>query len=610
MAARTLVLAAVAAVTLQASSLTLAQTSETVSEPDPIISVLCLGDDALAVGVLQQSLESKLAVGDGYELRVAAEIAPRVGVSVEWKEPVVSDAVARSMKSLLEAAQESYYDGELDAAHQKLEELRGLQTAQPSTSVEQRVRAMVWHAAVYAARNQNARARQEARSALTLVPDLELDRVKFPPSAVALVQETKRTLETASVELVGLPPGAMVRVDRRDLGTQTRFELPVGTHELWVAARGFVPYSREIEITTDRTIDVALSVAFDARDLKTLTEAVQRGFADGNAVALLERLASRAAVDGWLLVDRRASGLRGLLWLPGMPESKVSTLLPATDEGTQALVKWAQKQLEPRVAPPPRPPIVGYKEGYWSAEGVWIVQRLARALHSSDGTVVRSAFNGTGPRLQIHAHNEQGWFGFFIVDLITYEINPPTFTLLDGSTFTGGGGASRLEVLGGHEWMIEGKTRPLLSLYGAAGIWGNRMTGKDIVADTGALGVFPNLTYSGLLVRFGSRFWIPKFEIMGSPLELDVFVWSSPITIFAQNPVDAFGESFTTRPVAGARGAAVINPGRWTVSLGYESERREIFLTGDARAAYDPPLTSVRLLETTASITIRAGRRF
>lgn len=609
---------------------------------DARVGVIVVGGDRAATGTAQRTLEVRVATLPSTTLRTAGEIAP---VIANRAPPArTADPVARKKAAdLIAEASRAYYEDRLVEALDRLSAAGAVLELAPRVPVEDRVRLLLWRAAVLLALQSRDKAEAEARAALALSPQLTVDVSVFRPSLATLVEEQRaRALPAATILFDGIPPGAELRVDDRT--GSPRMALVPGRHWLWLRAPGFHEVERPFEIAADVVIPAAMPLALEEGVDRALTAIVARGDVPPEMRPALERLADRLQVDALVLAAMRgdpAADARGLVWWRANARATASPTFAATTAGLAQLADWAAAHVASdrpatvgaavattasptpaatpatasatTVRPPrtgtPRPPRsrVGTVGAFtWGADAGFAVVSRTRRIQGG-GSGFSSGFTGVGPRLALDAR-----MGALQADLgvsyVSYamsrlDVNLPS----QGRTTIDGGATLTVDAVVGWRFDFGGDPDASAVAIGAGGFF-EQHDAKDIVDGGTALGLFPSETRLGALVRVDGRYRVGN--VSGGPLFVTGALGIAPFTTWSESPAGTSGRDARTAPVPSLSAGLRWQPGRLGVAVAYAGEIRNATFSGDAAAPLDPAIRDARLTQTLHGVHATAHLSF
>lgn len=309
--------------------------------------VLCVGTHADTVGRTQSAIERRIESVPGMEIKGAAQLAPILGTSASADPPGWRRDRGRiASRELLARARHAHSEGRAAEALARLKEIEAIQPASTSWwPVSEQVQLRLWRATVLQTLGDSKRARAEARAALALQPDLDVDFAEFPREVGALVADVRETgLRGVHVVLHDLPPEARIEVDGRS--EQSRFDVLAGRHQLVVRADHYEPYESWFEATEDVALSVRMSVKVPPATDELVQAVVAQGTVQEKDAAGIGALFEQASVDMLVLCVARGGkrqDLRAVVLKPadGRFLSKASKLLPLErGESTDELTQW------------------------------------------------------------------------------------------------------------------------------------------------------------------------------------------------------------------------------------------------------------------------------
>jgi len=224
------------------------------------VTVVAVGDDPVATGVLQHALE----IGLGARFAIAP--AERVTARLAIPHAAAPAPDTQAAEHALDAAKEAFYRSAFAVAIDQLATAERALADAPAR--ELRVRVQLWRVAVLVATRRDAEARAAAETALLVDPHLRVDLAVFWPSLAKLVDDLRARRRTVHVTIIDTPGDAMIRVD--GIALDRELELPPGTHRFRVAAPGRRAVEIEQAISIDTRLSIPLAFAVDSALLAAL----------------------------------------------------------------------------------------------------------------------------------------------------------------------------------------------------------------------------------------------------------------------------------------------------------------------------------------------------
>lgn len=315
--------------------------------PPKAVGIVAMGPDDTAVGDLQRVLELRLNALPDVKVTGAAAIAERAGA------PAALDAARLDAETaaIYDDVRHAYYRNQSVKALDRLAEMKALLDRSGVRDADRWAQLFVWRAAVLLALGEDGQAAAEAKAALRLAPDLEVDLRVFQPSVAREVQRVRDGMgKPVTVTLVDLPPGATVRVGDYAVpagGAERSVLLFPGRQSLRVDAPGRRAWTREVDVRGPVTLRPSLGIALEAPFAEALSQSVWQGKVDAPVGRELSRVAGELSVD-WVLVAATrmepAPEVRGLLVSLRPQGEAVSRVFPLST-APAAIADWAEETL-------------------------------------------------------------------------------------------------------------------------------------------------------------------------------------------------------------------------------------------------------------------------
>lgn len=615
----------------------------------PRAGVIVVGNDAATTGSLQRALEMRLESVPQLSVRGGAAAAAAIGAKTP---PAAMDPVAsRRGAELLDAASRAYYEDRLVDALDGLAAVAAHYDRTPFVPTADRVKLLLWRTAVLLALQDQNKAEAEARAALVLQPQLQVDTRIFRPSLGKLVDEIRaRGLPTAKVLLDGLPAGAEARIDDR-LVVDGRATIPVGKHRLLVRGPGFTDLERVFEIASDSVLPACPPVALDPMLGARLLAMVPRGESD---LRVFEKLAERLDVDTLVLAAARtepASESRAVVWTRTGGPPAASPVFPAWADGQTQLAEWVAQRLiaaagtgtsasstvvpvttpplatttprpvatatpvavavaTPRPGRTPAPPAVGRpprrtarSAAALTAEGGIAIASRARDVKGG-GAGYASSFVGAGPRVAA-GFGYGALAGELEISHVSYAFSRLNVNLPSAERTTVDGGSTTFARLaGGRRIALGGDPEGGISVLPSLGLFFESHQGNDLKEDGAKLGVFPSQQRLGVDLRVDGR-------VPAGPVAILAGVGITPFSTWSESPSGATGTSPVPGVVPAWRLGADHRPNdRLAVGVLYSGELRTAKFKGEATPPLSPPVTNAQVTELLHTLTATTHYRF
>lgn len=570
------------------------------------IAVISVGTDAVPAGQLQRSVESRLVALPSVELMEAGAIAAEIGVKGDGAAPKPPDPEARrKLDGLLEAARQSFRNGDYDDALQQLALAEGL--AEPADT-DDRVRVLLQRIAVLVKMEDRDKATAAARSALELQPDLVVDLNVFPPVVNTLVSEVRATLPVRyTIELTDLPAVVRILVDGRPVGR--RFAASPGRHRVSVAAPGFRTLEIALDVTKNATVDGSPPIALEKTLENSLFEQVWAADAASKDRPAARDLAARLGVDGIVIVASRstpAAEARALVvWGKSTELPEIGPTKPTSQTGRAALTEWVATRVE---AGPPKAAVVTNdvprrprSPAVWNVRGGMAVVTRHRDVKGTGGAGFGTDFTGAGPELTLDVR-KRGFTAQLETGSQQYgsqRVNRPE----GGSVTIQGGTGLRSRVgLGFAIGSDRIRVTPLMGvLFDQFGETDKRSEGKS-------LGVHPAQLWVQAYGRLEASSVVrERWSISGA------YSHALPLANVSEEPVNTTGDyegDDRAKGWSAEAGLAWLPIERMWVGGELSYEQRTVAFDGTADAPFTPPIVDARDTQTITSLQVFARYRF
>lgn len=557
------------------------------------VAVVAVGDDVIKTGRLQLMLTQALE-STKHEPIPTAELAVAIGVVeppavILWPANVKTEADQR-----LKAALAAYYKNDLDTATTHLREIERLHRDHQPVPPEDRVNLLFTQSAVLLARGEEDAARLHARSALVLVPDRVVDLDVYRPSFARLLDDVRESLKSVTVEVTGIPEGSSVLVDQRPVGT--RFEIPVGTHELTIAAPGLKSARVTVQADDDRRLRATLPIALD-RD----TEGELRSLWDNKRIGpaqreRLDELAKKSKADVLVVaaLSEESNAAHALVWWrePGRYARVRSATADA--RGAATLAKSIRTHLAK--GPPAALAAFGDADSHFSVTaGVGVDSRTYQVSSGGD-TAIDVQTVGAGPTLGARYSADFGLFADAGVYVFSHRMSTIDVRLPDGQGQVHGGDAYGVQAHLGYEKQLALKSTPF-QLFAAGGWTLDAHLADDPADALGPLELLPRYQYSGLEILAGTG-------LSAGPVSFTGQLEWLPVASFVETPSRASGELTRASGLGWVLGVAYQPSEHTHLRASYAGRRRMAQLEGEASAPLEQPLTDAQVVAATQGLRL------
>lgn len=575
----------------------------------PRVAVIVVGDDEPAVGNLQLELEEHLASFDNITLVPSREIAAKIARKVRRPDPAKWRPDAEAERIFREA-KDHYFQDELVQAIRKLEKLDNLyQEARIPTPVRAQTDLLLWRTAVHLALQEDDAALRYARTALTLDPELQVDRTVFPPSVDTLIEDTREALETAVVQVQTNPPGSGIEIDERLVDIE--FRVPAGSHELVVYADYFEPIRRKFTLSRFIVLKVGLPIAVEPPIEKFLVHVIEDSSDSINPLQKMQlsRLQQILGVDAVVLFAARgeAGSRRALVfWEDG--EARLSPRIEkAHSQGV--LFNWMGSVLD-ELSRPDRSghasPWVGWR--FNAMVGPLHGTRFRRLRNPEDTSSFNAGFNGNGFGLYGDL-DRRGILGEAEIEYVPYRTDTQVILGTNSATVSGGATwASRVGAGYRYRFGELGMTsRHWVDATAGLRTWSH--AAEDVgTSGMGPLGVLTSYRWTAIDLRVRGGYVLP-IDFFGEPMvhagftivPFSVFKEDGELTGTDPEPQVAFGWEL---------GASLMPARRLRVRLDYHGERLDVRFKGPATVPINPAIVDARWAETRHTWMLRVQREF
>ncbi len=575
------------------------------AEVRPRAGVIALTDDRKSSD-LQALLESAVGTVPTVALRTASELA----LSLPVTDSGLADTTAPTKASeRIAATRAAFYEDRLAEALESVSVALSILDDLPSVPTAERIRALLWRAAIYQALN-DAKAPSQAAAALALDPGLSVDLAVFPPSVHQLVESARAAgLPSAKVAIQTTPRNATILIDDRP--GAPRMTLPKGRHRVSVTAPGFRRVDRLVDVEGDLSVSVRLPIALPPDRERTARAIAWRATPATSDAGALASLADLLGVDVLVIAAERDSPpeVRAVVWTRTTPDAiAMGPTLPSIPEGHTALGRWVRTRLPPRsgnasaradAAAPARPDV----PLAWAVDGAALGLTRTRAI-ASEGRTYRFGFFGSGPVIRAEVRRNR------------------TVADVEASVLSFGRSTEPLPLPGAESARLDGGRtigariavgrRSAVTSAGSswtlgAALWGERTNAVDLRFDGSDVGLFPSSDRVALeLFAAGERPLAVATHVCSIRAALGV----SPFGVWRERPAGTTGD----RPAAaGARwelGVGLPLGAAWEVGIRYAGDWTWVRFEGTADALVAPAVRDAQLLENRQGIAASVRRAF
>ncbi len=467
-------------------------------EDKPSVAVLVVGSSPSTVGKLQQTIESALAKIGRVRVVRAPEIVERLGLRSPPRAPTRNPST--TLRADLDAAMEATRRGDSSLASGALARARSSLGNDLRTTHDARVELELSHVGLELANKNVAGARDFARRALRLAPDLKVDLERFWPSLAEFVEDVRGRAARPLVTVQAIPSGAKLWVNGRSVTSP--FEVVSGQQVIVAEAAGHTPVRLELEVSSDTNLKMALPIALDV-ELRT---SLPMGSSVENSEAMrarFEPIRIALGVDRLGLV-RTEDDTVFIMMFDGRKEPRRSRDFPLAD--THKLAEWFVKasrsaDYETR-APTTSSPLVRL-----SRDSSWLVWLAASPVFQSDALSWSSSLvsvDRVGLSFSLGAgrsppQSESGWVGNtdFSIELASFaEVSEKN---LANQRLTSGGGTRAKGGIGGG---YAGALGNRIEIVGQAWVSLESVRWSDVFSDGVGLGVLENYSRASGGVSF------------------------------------------------------------------------------------------------------------
>jgi hypothetical protein len=450
-------------------ALALAALFATAGSTAPRAAVLVYAPGANDAAELERVIATRLANDPDVRLLSVDDIAELLSID-EPLPPAIDAASKAKADALWEQAHKAFVEADYPAALRALDDLSPLVER---LSAEERVRAHELSAAVHVKLDDIPTARKEAIATLVVAGELPSDLGYYPPSVRRVFEEAVTGLHKVTLTFNRVTAKAEVTVDDRPVPGAS-VSLPAGVHRVRVRAKGFRGIERDIALTEDDTMSLALAPALDPATSRILTSVVASGaMLSDDQRRSLDRLAGRLDVDALVLAVRETGAKRAGIWwsTPKDTFNFLGTFGPGADGDGALAERVAGSLAEARrvvTAPTPVPGVTGPARVYEPATHVPHVgltySTRSRAVRGADGNGFNLDFTGAGVRVG-GAMERFGITGEFELGAQTFglsssKVNTPSggkVALKGGTDLTGRGAIGFLfrgQGAGNQKWRV------------------------------------------------------------------------------------------------------------------------------------------------------------
>ena len=587
----------------------------------PRAAVLVHAPSSNDAAELEQIIATRLGNDPDVRLRSVDDVAELLAID-EPLPPAIDAGTKAKADALWEQAHKSFVEADYPAALRALDELSPMVER---LSAEERIRAHELGAAVHVKLEDIPSARRDAIATLVVAGDLPSDLGYYPPSVRRLFEEAVAGLKKATLTFTRVTAKAEVTVDDRPVAG-TSVSLPIGVHRIRVRAKGFRGIERDIALSEDDTMILALAPALDAATSRVLTSVVASGATlSDDQRRSLDRLALHLDVDALVLAVRDTGEKRAAIWwaAPKDTFNYLGTFNPGGD-GNGALAERVAGALaaEARRALPVPTPIAGvvgpprvHVPPSYDAHGGLAFSTRHRSVRGADGNGFALDFAGIGPRAGISVER---W------NLIAEaEVGAQTFGLspLKVNTPSGGkvavNGGTNINARAAVGFVIRGhavdnqKWRVGVMLENRVDDWG----GGDPIDSSGTpLGINPQQIFIMPSLRLET--WIPvtpRVVVSGSGEfnpQFDAGTIETPANTTGNVDSSASGIKAGTTGYRAELGAAWSPRAQWWFGGSLAEEAQRTQYSGDSTAAFSPTIRNAVGKWTITTFTATAQYRF
>lgn len=372
------------------------------------VTLVVVGEDVEHTGLVQRELSEALSDDDEVVSLQDAIGALPTSRSVPAPDKNVVNAIAKN----IDALEQAFYVDDQSGVQSALEKIDALLSKHPGQYGEQRAQVGLWKTAIQMSASDTEGARRAVEEALHANASVTVDLNKFAPELAELVNETRKRLGTRQLTIANLPGDAVVALNGAvvEVSESGELELVPGTHRLEVWAPGLRALKRQIDVSQDTELTLALAVDLEARTETVLRESADQGGATLLARGVLAELASKTQSDAVVVVHAvpQDGTQHAVVWRPGEKAGHAldSNYTGQIDSFVADLVTKAKPHLvaaatAPDNPPPTSPPTTAGVAGF-HVTGALGVQYLSRfVLPQADSPGVEIASGGPTAEVRI-----------------------------------------------------------------------------------------------------------------------------------------------------------------------------------------------------------------